>query len=45
MSATQLHQKIENKPLASNYEFQTNPNMKFFSTNNPKLDPELKVLE
>jgi hypothetical protein len=45
MIVTQLHHKIENKPLVSNYKFQINPNMKFFSTNNPKLDLELKVLE
>jgi len=45
MIATWLHHKIKNERLAESYKFQTSPSMKILSTNNPKLDLELKVLE
>jgi hypothetical protein len=45
MIATWLHHKIKNKTLAQSYKFQTSPSMKILSTNNPKLNLELKVLE
>jgi hypothetical protein len=45
MIASWLHHKIKNKTLAPTYKFQTSPSMKILSTNNPKLDLELKVLE
>ncbi len=37
--------KIKNETLAQSYKFQTIPSMKILSTNDPKLDLELKVLE